>query len=149
MERFRRILVPTDFSAHSRHALSYALDLARASDGEILLVHVVEPPIYPAMFEGAALVAPAYDEQMQDRIRKHLEQFAKEHLAGAPKVRTALRHGQPVQELCAAAKEENSDVIVLATHGHTGLTHLLLGSTAEQVVRLAPCAVLTVRPPKA
>lgn len=149
MQRFRRILVPTDFSECSKQVLPYVLDLVAENDqAEILLAHVVEPPIYPAMFEGATLVAPAFDPDMVDRVKSHLEEFARDNLADSKAgVRTFLRQGPPVHELVTLAKEEQADLIVIATHGHTGISHLLLGSTAEQIVRLAPCPVLTVRPP--
>jgi nucleotide-binding universal stress UspA family protein len=151
-QRFQRILVPTDFSACARQAMPFALDLTGGrADTTIVLTHVVEPPIYPAMIEGGAVATAAFTPDLVKQVREHLDAEAEKHraAAGDTKIETCLREGQPVHELLAVAREQNADLVVVATHGHTGLSHLFLGSTAEQIVRLAPCPVLTVRATRA
>lgn len=149
MVRFAKILVPTDFSAASVEAFAHARDLATAfRDGrsEVVLVHVMEMPQYPTLFEGSALVVPPVDDRLRDQLRRQLDELAQEHFGrhGVP-ARALLREGPPTQELLDCAAEEQADLLVIATHGYTGLRHMLLGSTTEQVVRHAPCPVLTVR----
>ena len=145
MVEYRKIIVPTDFSECSKLAIEPAVELARRFGGEILLCHVVEPPIYPAMFEGASLVLPHYDEELRKQLETHLSKLRAEWIPSDIVVREMLREGSPVAEIAALAKEETADLIVVATHGHTGIKHALLGSVAEQIVRTAPCPVLSVR----
>lgn len=146
MIRFQKILVPTDFSQASKQALPYATELAKLHQAEVVLVHVMEIPHYPTLFEGTALVVPPIDdglrEQLGEQLRKTAADVATEH---GVRSRAVLREGPPTAELLDCAKEEGADLIVIATHGYTGLKHMLLGSTAEQVVRHACCPVLTIR----
>ena len=149
MRRFKKIVVPTDFSPCSRHAFEYVRSNSpeECAEQTILVTHVFEPPIYPAMFEGGALAVPSYDDGTEQRIREHLEELTRNELEGM-QAQPVLLHGQPATEVVGLAKREQADLIVIATHGHTGFRHLLLGSTAEQIVRQAECAVLTVHPPR-
>ncbi len=136
--------MPTDFSPHAQQALPFAREMAAAHDAEILLCHVMEPPIYPTMLEGTALVMPPLDESLRDQLHKQLEALRDQEFEGM-RARVVLREGSPTTELLEVAAEEDVDLIVVATHGYTGLKHMLLGSTAERIVRMAPCPVLTVR----
>jgi len=146
MIRFQKILVPTDFSPASSQAVPYARELARLHQAEILLVHVMELPHYPTLFEGTALVVPPIDETLRTQLSAQLEKSARDLAAeSGVRCRAVLREGPATHELLACAKEENVDLVVIATHGYTGLKHMLLGSTAEQVVRHAGCPVLTIR----
>lgn len=146
MIRFKKILVPTDFSPASKQALPYARELAKLHDAEVLLVHVMELPHYPTLFEGTALVVPPIDDSLRAQLKEQLEKLAAEGTAkGGFPCRAILREGPPTQELLDCAKEEGADLIIIATHGYTGLKHMLLGSTAEQVVRHACCPVLAIR----
>ncbi len=148
MLRFTKIVVPTDFSSASQQAFGYAAEMATRHEAEVLLVHVMELPHYPTLFEGTALVVPPIDDELRGQLQKQLDSAAEEHFASRGiTVRTALREGPPTQELLACVTEEQGDLIVIATHGYTGLKHMLLGSTTEQIVRLASCPVLTVRAP--
>ena len=144
MIRFQTILVPTDFSSAAKQAIPYAAHLARP-DGEILLVHVMELPHYPTLFEGTALVVPPIDENLRKQLEAQLEKSAAEVRDSGLRCRSILREGPPTSELLDCAKEQSADLIVIATHGYTGIKHMLLGSTAEQVVRHACCPVLTIR----
>jgi universal stress protein A len=146
MIQFRKILVPTDFSPASRQAVPYGCELAKQHGAELILCHVLEIPHYPTLFEGTALVVPPIDEslrtQLGEQLRKLAEETAQDH---AVPCRAVMRDGPPTQQLLDCAAEEGADLIVIATHGYTGLKHMLLGSTAEQIVRHAPCPVLTIR----
>ena len=145
---FKRILVATDFSACADAARVVATALARALGATLALVHVQSPlPTY-AFAEGGALdLARLEDEQRRwalERLEIQAEETAR---AAGIAVTTAIRVGTPAAEIVEAAREAGADVIVVGTHGRTGLNRLLIGSVAERVVRTAPCPVLTVRDP--
>jgi universal stress protein A len=132
--RIARILVPTDFSVASMRALRYAEELARRFAAEIVLVHVDES------------LAPSSElaETRQAAAQKELEGLvALLRERGVP-AHSVLRSGGPAEEVVATAKVENADLIVMGTHGRTGLAHVVMGSVAESVVRRSACPVLTV-----
>jgi universal stress protein A len=139
--RIERILVPIDFSEHSRAALKYAFAFAEQFGAEIILTHIVEPIVYPTDWMYP-LVTSDFSED-----RKFLLQKIKA-LAGFHDVKTQaiVRLGRAWQEIVRVATENRADLIVIATHGYSGVKHALLGSVAEKIVRHAPCPVLTVRP---
>jgi nucleotide-binding universal stress UspA family protein len=138
----KRILVTTDFSSCSKTALPHAAALAQRFGAEILLVHVV-PTSSPAEFSHLGL---AVEQNWLLKGARDLLPFLREaELDSALSVELQVLNGSPVEEICKAAKESACDLIVIATHGHTGLKHFFLGSVAEQVVRHAPCPVLVVR----
>ena len=142
--RLKKILVPVDFSDFSVKALKYAVRFAEQFRSELILVHVVKPVHYPE----SIIIPPAMETANQERLklaRTAVTEFAKRQVPAGVESTSLARLGQPFAELTAAARECEADLIVIATHGHTGLKHLFLGSTAERVVRLAPCPVLTVR----
>jgi universal stress protein A len=147
MAPFHKILVPTDFSAHSGEAIKIAAAMSRAMHAPLVLLSVYQPQIMP-LPDGAVMPIPMDVGVDVARANSHLqeaEQAAKE--AGAVAVSSSLRQGGPVDEILAHAKEEGIDLIVMGTHGRTGLKHVLLGSVAEKVVRQSRCAVLTVHAP--
>jgi len=137
----KRILVPTDFSERSRKALHYALAFARPFGAEVLLLHVLEPVTPPP--SAVMLLPPAWDTELRDSATRELAKWRRE--SGSDAVQTTLRSGAPHHEIVRAADETNADLIILGTHGRGGLAHLLIGSTAERVVRHAPCPVMVVR----
>lgn len=141
----RRILVPLDFSAHAMNALRYATGFARQSNATLIFVHVTEPVVYPSDFGYAPLPPNALEENFQRDARERLEAVAGEQIAAGLKAQVVMRVGKPYYEIAEAARELEADLIVITTHGYAGLTHVLLGSTAERVVRHAPCPVLVVR----
>jgi universal stress protein A len=143
--RLRRILVPIDFSACSRRALLYALSFARQFGAQLLLVHVVEPMIVPENLLMAVPELPEAGGNLLGEAQERLAQLARKEIPAEVKFDTVVRVGRPYQELIEAAKAGDVDLIVIATHGYTGLKHVFLGSTAERVVRHASCPVLTVR----
>ena len=144
--QLKRILVPIDFSVHSKNALTYAISFAKLFNAELLLIYVVEPAIYPADFSFGQVALPQIENELRDRGKKELEQLLITHIGGKVSARTMVCTGKPFLEIIRAAKEEDADLIIIATHGHTGVEHMLFGSTAEKVVRKAPCPVLSLRP---
>jgi universal stress protein A len=140
----REILVPIDFSECSRKALQYAVPLARQFGSRLLLVHVM-PVLYFVGSEFGPIDVPVPEREIRENSARALERLSNEEIAAAVPVSTRICRGQPVHEIVAVALEEQVDLIVLSTHGHTGLKHVLLGSVTENVVRYAPCPVLVVR----
>jgi nucleotide-binding universal stress UspA family protein len=143
--RLKRILVPTDFSPSSAKALVYALAFAKQSQAEIILLHVVEPICYPMYGQELATDLSGFQADMVKASDLQLAKFIQDHAAGYGPLKLLVREGGAFWEIVEAAQDEDVDLIILSTHGHTGLRHVLLGSTAERVVQHAPCPVLTVR----
>lgn len=143
---WKRIVCAVDFSEASRTALRIAAEEAVEADAELILVYAWVPPVY---FVGEMVGLPA--GVLADLIgtaERELAAWKTEAIGlGATKVRTELLHGAPWHEIVQYAKKEAADLIVLGTHGRTGIRHALIGSVAEKVVRHAPCAALVV-PPK-
>ena len=142
----KRILVPIDFSAHSKNALRYAIPFAKHFQAELVLVYVVEPAVYPADFSFGQVSLPDLEHELRERAKRELERLLEAEIRGQVAARTIVRTGKAFLEIISTAKEENTDLIIIATHGHTGVEHILFGSTAEKVVRKAPCPVLSLRP---
>jgi len=141
----KRILVPVDFSADSLDALAYARDFAKPFGAELFILSVVEPIYYatPAdMYVPSPNVAMLLDEQRRSATQ-HLNRIGADLKKRRRRFRTAVKVGSPAQVIVDTAK--GSDMIIMATHGRTGLAHMLMGSVAEKVVRTAACPVLTVR----
>ena len=144
--RLSRILVPVDFSEPSLKALQYAIRFAEQFGAEITLQHVVEPIVYPSEIGYAAEEIPMLSEQtLVKSAGERLVKLAREAVRPPLRVQTVISIGSPFHEITALAKDRNVDLIIVTTHGYTGLKHVLMGSTAERVVRHAPCPVLTVR----
>jgi universal stress protein A len=141
---FHKILCPIDFSAGSREALRVATELARGSDGELVLLHAWQAPyVY-----GPDTAYPAeYFVESKRHAELDLASWRTEaEKLGARRVVTSLVTGAPWHEVVETAKQDHTfDLIVMGTHGRTGLKHVLLGSVAEKVVRHAPCPVLVTR----
>lgn len=140
------ILAAVDFSRHSDRALEEAKNLAsRSPHAELHVVHVVPPPVGTVTVLGTTDMAATFTDTL-DRTRKELEAACSDLAKGlAERVFGHVRTGKPSREIAEVAKQVGADMIVLGTHGRTGLARVLLGSVAEEVVRHAPCDVLTVR----
>jgi nucleotide-binding universal stress UspA family protein len=138
--QLKQILVPVDFSEGSRKALHYAILLARQFNAEITILHVM--PVVPA---GVSVWGNAKLEAAQhEAVAKELSEWR--NAALGPTVKAVIRNGMSApQEIIGAADEANADLIIVGSHGRTGLARALLGSTAERIVRRAPCPVLVVR----
>jgi nucleotide-binding universal stress UspA family protein len=147
MKLFKKILVPTDFSAHAEEATRIAVDLSKQYDASITLIYVYEPVTYP-LPEGYVMYTPLQLEQMFSEFNTRLvaAKSAAES-AGAERVEARMLQGLAAGEICDFAAHGQFDLIAMGTHGRTGLKRVLMGSVAERVVRLATCPVLTVRRP--
>ena len=144
------ILCPTDFSENSQHATKIALALAALSQANLKLFHVVEPITYP---QSTELFEPMLDEveltmKMEAAFQKQLEDQVAALKEEYPNISGKLVSGNTFLEIIQVARDEAVDMIVMGTHGRTGLAHVLIGSVAERVVREAPCPVLTVKHPE-
>lgn len=139
---FNKILVPIDFSEHSLKALDAARSLAKLSGGSVLLLHVLQP-IVIVQGEIPPLVVPT-DSGRVEAAEKELAAII-ERLGAGVSMEATVRDGHPWDTVCEVAREKQCDVIVLASHGYTGLKRMLLGSTAEQVLRHSHCPVLVVK----
>ena len=145
MPTIRRILFPTDFSERAAAAWSYARMMSENFSAELVLLHVLQEPMAMLPESSLAVAPPAVNlveltrsaEQGLDQLRVDPPGTIGERL---------VRNGPPAEEIVRYAREMEADLIVLGTHGRTGIAHALLGSVAERVVRKAPCPVMTVRP---
>lgn len=146
MMKTRRILHPSDFSPGSRAAFTRAVETARAERAELLLVHVMAPVIPPTgdEFVPATLYGDIARSIRAD-AQKQMDKLVAKAKAARVRVRGLLLDGSPADRIVRAARSYRADVIVIGTHGRTGLARLFLGSVAERVVGAAPCPVLTVR----
>jgi universal stress protein A len=143
-----RILVPTDFSNSSKEALDSAIHLARMLKAKLYLLHVFEWPVYIDAGVSPGVRPEMYEwiKEIKTESSRKLARLAEEVRRRHVTVHTLFKEGAPFLEILDAAKDIRADLIVVGTHGRTGLAHILLGSVAERVVRQSPCPVLTVRP---
>lgn len=145
MTKLERILVPTDFSDNSKAALEYAVGLAEKFGADIYLMHVIANDTAVAMgSDGFFSVSNDIMQELRDSVERQLEETAKSIAGSVGNVVQEVREGAPFAEIVKYAKAEDIDLIVLGTHGRTGISHLLIGSVAEKVVRKARCPVLTI-----
>jgi universal stress protein A len=145
MMTFRKILHPTDFSDSSEPALKYACFIAIQFSADLHLLNVAQDPalIIPTVTLG--FPADYYQRQLQ-HAQESLAELPEKVINHTGKVIRNVREGKPVTEIIRYANENAIDLIVMGTHGYAGLEHMVIGSVAENVVRRAPCPVLTVHP---
>ncbi len=135
------ILHPTDFSRAAESAFELACTLASQHQAKLLLVHVVSPPPPPPLpYNEAGLGTIEEDAELAYTLLEEMRQ-AKSQIP----IEYVLAEGAPAAEICRIAQETSTDLIVMGTHGRTGLTNLVMGSVAEQVLKQAPCRIMTVR----
>ncbi len=147
--QLRKILLPTDFSGCANFALPYAAAIARAAKAKVICVHVVEPIVPAVGYSGLAepMAIADISEQLEDSAERELPQVMQcEELHGLD-IEEVIAHGDAAAEIVRVASERNVDLIVISSHGRTGLGRMIFGSTAEAVVRHAGCPVLVVKPP--
>ena len=146
MIEIKSILAPTDFSAHSEQAVRYACRLAERLDSELHLLHVLSEivPAGPDPLLMPMMPAQFYKES-EDRAQETLDRSLDPSWEKPAKVITAVRWGSPVESIVSYAVDHRVELVIISTHGRTGLSHVLLGSVAERIVREAPCPVLTIR----
>ena len=148
--RLKKILLPTDFSGCANYALPYAAAIARATKAQIICVHVVEPVVPAVGYTGLAEPLPIADisEQLEDSAERQLPKLAECEECAGLNVEEVIVHGDAAAEIVRVASEQEVDLIVISSHGRTGLGRIIFGSTAESVVRHASCPVLVVKPPQ-
>ena len=144
--RLKKIMVPIDFSNFSRNALTQAVCLAEEFGASILLLHILEPQAHRQTLTGASATAKGRDDERRMNYREQmLEDLRRNEIRSGLKSNSLLQKGKPYESIINMAKARDVDLIIMATHGATGLKHVLIGSTTERVVRQAPCPVLVVR----
>ena len=146
MPKISTILCPVDLSDPSLGALEHAEDLARKLGAELVVAHIVEPAFYPVAY-GAVPVAATVniEEEARKAAEDRLQQLAAEITGRGVPCSPLVDSGTAALRICELVKENGIDLVVIATHGYTGLKHVLLGSVAERVVRMAECPVLSVK----
>ena len=145
MKSFKTILYATDFSESSDHAFDYAFSLAKSFDARLVILHVINEPVDLRGFYVPHISFDKLEEEIEQGAQKLMEQFERNNLEGFGNYASIVAPGIPYDEIIKRAESENADLIVLGTHGRTGLDHVLFGSTAEKVVRKSPVPVMTIR----
>jgi nucleotide-binding universal stress UspA family protein len=149
MIKFKRILFPTDFSPSAQHALDYAISLALEYESSIILAHVIEDISFYSSFALSSFpTSLEYHHGMEEKAKEELARVLSPQLKRQIDVEEVVARGRPFVEIIRLAKEKSADLIVMATHSQTGIRHSHLGSTAERVVRKAPCPVMVIRHPE-
>jgi universal stress protein A len=140
------VVLPIDFSELSQAALPWARRMAAVMDAEIHCIYTVEPPhIYSALDMVPAIPLPT-TEELGENAKAQLDAFASEHLGGLDSAPvTSVLTGNPADQVVAYAREVDAEIIIMTTHGYSGLSHVVLGSTTESVLRHAQCPVLSIR----
>lgn len=149
MKAFTRILTAIDFSENSEYAFDYALSLASHYNAELTIIHVINEPVDLRGFYVPHISFEQLEQEIEAGAAKMMDEFCRTRLGSFSRFTTEIVGGIPHEEIVSAATRLAASLIVLGTHGRTGLDHLLFGSTAERVVRSAHCPVLTVRLPAA
>ncbi|MBV5338297.1 MAG: universal stress protein [Deltaproteobacteria bacterium] len=147
MKPFTKILTAVDFSENSDYAFEYALTLANQFNAELTIIHVINEPVDLRGFYVPHISFEQLEKEIEESAVKMMATFCSSKLGAFTNYKTAIVTGIPCDEIIAAADKNDASLIVLGTHGRTGLDRILFGSTAERVVRSAGCPVLTVRLP--
>ncbi|MBN2543600.1 universal stress protein [bacterium] len=148
MIKLDKILFPTDFSEYSKGALLYAVDLAKQYNAELFIQHVFDENILDPFFFAEAEDSAKYFEELEKNFKNMINNLVSEVEMGDVRYEPVLSNGTPFVEIVKYAKNMDIDMIVIATHGRTGISHFLLGSTAERVIQKAHCPVLAIRHPE-
>jgi nucleotide-binding universal stress UspA family protein len=147
-QHVRKILFPTDFSDYSKKALPYALSLAENYGAQLHVLHVFEQRIHPSFYIADKSTPFDLDDGLRDRALDALDEFVYDDLRERIDFRCDVASGKPFVEIINYARANDIDLIVIATHGLTGLEYMIIGSTTERVVRRAPCPVLSIKDPE-
>ena len=148
MIAFKELLIPTDFSEYSMRAIDYGVEIAKKFDSHLTLVYVVEPLLQAADLTWTTVDFEELNKAHKETAEKQLAKLVEERIPKGIRCDSVILFGKAFVEILKYAREENADLIVMATHGRGAISHLLMGSTAEKVVRKASCPVLTVKHPK-
>jgi nucleotide-binding universal stress UspA family protein len=147
MKPFEKILTAIDFSASSDFAFEYALTLAKQFQAELTVMHVINEPVDLRGFYVPHISFEQLEKEIEEGAEKMMEKFCATKMGDFTRYTTLVVAGIPYEEVLRKAQETGASLIVLGTHGRTGIDHLIFGSTAERVVRSASCPVLTIRLP--
>jgi nucleotide-binding universal stress UspA family protein len=145
MRDFKTILFATDFSESSDYAFQYAYALAKKFNARLLLVHVINEPVDLRGFYVPHISFEKLEEEIEEGAQKMMEKFCRTHIRDYDNFESIIVPGIPYDEIIKKATDNSADLIILGTHGRTGLDHVLFGSTAEKVVRKSPVPVMTIR----
>ena len=143
--QIKTILFPTDFSQGARAAMDYAVSLAQDYEARLVLLYVIQDISIAEWYIPSSISAADLVEDMQKSADREMEKWGAEAASKVKAVEKLVVRGVPFVEIIRTAKEKSADMIVIGTHGRTGIDHMLFGSTAEKVVRKSHCPVLTVR----
>ena len=147
MKPFDKILTAIDFSENSDYAFDYALTLAKQFDSQLMILHVINEPVDLRGFYVPHISFEQLEKEIEEGAEKMMAKFCSSKMGDFTNFTTSIVTGIPYEEIIRSAREAAASLIVLGTHGRTGLDHLIFGSTAERVVRGASCPVLTIRLP--
>lgn len=145
MKEFKTILFATDFSENSDYAFEYAYSFADKFGARLVLVHVVSEPLSFNGFYVPHISFEKLEEELREGAEKMMGRFCQAHLMGFENYESHILRGLPFDQIIKKSEEVDADMIILGTHGRTGLDHVIFGSTAEKVVRKSPIPVLTIR----
>lgn len=149
MKKIDKILFGTDFSETSEYAFDYALTLAKEFKARLIVMHVINEPVDLRGFYVPHISFEKLEEEISAGAEKMMQKFCRTKIKEYANYECVITNGIPYEEILKKAQETGASMIVVGTHGRSGIDHLLFGSTAERVVRSAPCPVVTVRPPAA
>jgi nucleotide-binding universal stress UspA family protein len=141
----KSILFPTDFSEQSEAAIPFVKEWSQRFGASVHLLHILDTGLMLSEYSWADYAPRELEEQREKHVRAELEKVRGELALGDVECRLEMKHGVAYEEIARYAENESIDLIIMATHGRTGLSHLLVGSTTERVVRISRCPVLTVR----
>ena len=145
MKRIRRILHPSDFSSASRAAFARSVEMAKANRAELVVAHVLTPIVLPVDGYVSPQIYDQIDTSARVAAQKQLAALVARAKKAGVRAKAVILDGSPHDRIIRAAKAGRADLVVMGTHGRTGLARLFLGSVAERVVGLSPCPVMTVR----
>ena len=145
MKKFSTVLVAVDFSDSSDNAFQMALSMAKSFSARLLVLHVINEPVDLRGFYVPHISFEKLEEEIEEGAKKMMESFCRKNIHEFENFETLIVPGLPYEQIIGQAEEGSADLIVLGTHGRTGLDHVLFGSTAEKVVRKSKIPVLTVR----
>jgi nucleotide-binding universal stress UspA family protein len=143
----KRIVCPTDFSEPSLEGLHNAIELAEKYDAELIIVHVIEPPVWSGLsYSPTGFNPPDLTESLKEESTKNLNKLQSELVPDNIPCRLLTLEGKPADRIVTLSNEQSANLIVIATHGYSGFHRFVFGSVTERVVRTASCPVLTIRP---
>lgn len=145
MKDFKAILFATDFSESSDYAFQYAYSLAKKFNARLLIIHVINEPVDLRGFYVPHISFEKLEEEIEEGAQKMMEKFCRTHIRDYDNYETFIVPGIPYDEIIKKGTEMSADLLIMGTHGRTGLDHVLFGSTAEKVVRKSSIPVMTIR----